>query len=505
MLRTEGASPANRISSGFARGTLLVLAGQASFVICGYLLHFFLSRTLDPATFGTYGVILTVLTWSESVLETGVPWAVRKFLPADPEASESIVKAGLRLQMTLAALLWVAATLAAPLLTAAMRDAGLTFGLRLALADIVLMALYTFYRAVLNARKQFALQGASMAAYAVSKLVSTVLLVLLGYALGGALVGNILGSFLGWLAALWLVRRGGKSLAGVQPSDSLRARPYSGRIILGFALPTVVFTLASTFLTSIGLVVVKALVSDGAQVGYYAAAAYLASAPNLLLVAFSWTLFPHLAACIAAHDEPSARAYLRLGLRYLSLALIPGTLLVLGTSSRLIPIIYPNSYAVAAPLLNWLMLSTALYSIFIVFANAIVAEGRVLLAMSIPGTLVPVALAASWYLTRQVGAAGAAYGTVLTTLLAALASGAYVLRRFRVQLDWASLARASVAGAALYALTRIVSAHGVWLLAYYLALGAVYLSVLCLLGEFRMQDARRAWAGMAAALHRRGK
>ncbi len=503
MSHTASAPQANRISSGFVSGTALVLAGQASFVVCGYLLHFFLSRRLDPATFGTYGVILNILTWVESVLETGVPWAVRKFLPADPEASDSIVQAGLRWQLTLAALLWLSATLAAPVLTAAMGDAGLTSYLRLALADIVLMALYTLYRAVLNGRRQFALQGASMAAYAVSKLGSTVLLVLMGYALGGALVGNILGSFLGWLAALWLVRRTAQSLARVQPSQSTPTRRYSGRAILGFALPTVIFTLASTFLTSIGLVVVKALVSDGDQVGYYAAAAYLANAPSLLLVAFSWTLFPHLAACIAAHDEPSARAYLRLALRYLSLVLIPGTLLVLGTSPYLIPIIYPDSYAVAAPLLNWLMLGTALYSLFIVFANAMLAEGRVLLAMLIPGVLAPLGLALSWYFTRHVGAAGAAYAVVLTTLLAALASGAYVLRRFRVRLDLRSLARASVAGAGLYALTRVVSAHGMWLLAYYLILGAVYLVLLCLLGEFHVGDVRRAWTGLAGALHRR--
>ncbi len=502
MSAAESVPQANRLSSGFASDTLLVLAGQASFVLCGYLLHFFLSRRLDPAAFGSYGVILSVLTWSESVLETGVPWAVRKFLSADPGASESIIAAGLRWQLALAVPLWAIATLAAPILTGAIRDPGLAALLRLALVDIVWMALYTLYRAVLNGRRQFALQGASMTAYAVSKLASSILLVLLGYAVAGALVGNILGSFLGWLATSWLVRRGARSLVANQAAGREHAYRYSGLGILRFALPTVVFTLASTFLTSIGLVVVKALVGDGAQVGHYAAAAYLANAPNLLLVAFSWTLFPHLAACIGTGDYASASNYLRVALRYLSLVLIPGTSLVLGTSSRLITIIYPSSYAVAAPLLNSLMLSTALYSVFIVFANAILAEGRVLLAVGIPGTLVPVALTASWLFTRECGAAGAAYAAVLATLLAAFASGAYVLKRFRVQLEWASLARASVSAAVLYALSHFVPAGGLWLVACYLALGAVYLALLCLLGEFSRQDLQGAWARLAAALHR---
>ena len=491
MSSAEPALRSRPPSGQLARGTLLVLAGQASFVLAGYALHFFMSRSLDAATFGSYAVILSLLVWTESILETGVPWAVRKLLPADPRSAPSILRAGLRWQMIVATVLYVAATLAVPWLTGALRGPDLAFYLRVALVDILFMALYTFHRAVLNALRLFAAQGTSMAAYALSKLASSVLLVQAGFSLGGALIGNVLGSLLGWVATYALVRRvappGLRALGG--PAGQA-PRDYGGREILAFAGPTVWFTLASTFLTSIGLVSVKAWVADGAQVGYYAAAAYMANAPTLLLVAFSWTLFPHLSASIAAGDQAATRAYIRSAVRYLAMALVPGTLLVLGTAAHLIPLVYPGSYSAGAPLLNLLIISTGFYSLYIVFANAILAEGKVLLAMGISGALAPVSLAGSWYLTARMGAPGAAWTAILTTGLAALATGGYVVRRFSVRLDAASLLRVSVASAGLFALTRVYVPRGAWMIPYGLALGVAYLAVLFLLGEVRTEDLR---------------
>ena len=482
----------DRPASQLALGTAFVLAGQVSFVLGGYVLHFYLSRAIDPVAYGTYGVIMNVLTWTESALNNGVPWAIRRFLPTDPKASASILRAGLIWQMVVAAMLYALTMLAAPWFTGAIRDSSLTFYLRLALTDILLMALYTFYRAALNGFRLFAAQGASLAAYTVGKLASSLLLVGLGYALTGALVGNIIGSLIGCLAAFILLRRStGLALRSTIARGERTSRHYNGRVILGFALPTVLFTLAGTFLTSVGLVGVKALVRDGLQVAYYTAANYLATAPTLLLVAFSLTLFPHLAGSIATQNRPLTRAYIRAAVRYLSLVLLPGTCLVLGTSSHLISLIYPRDYAVAAPLLNLLLISIGLYSLYMIFANAILAEGRVFLALGIPSALVPVSLLATWYLTERFGPAGAAYATVLTTGLALLTAAVYVLRHFAVHLDYTSLLRVSIASLALYGLTRLYVAQQTLLLPYYLLLGITYLALLCLLGEIKITDIRK--------------
>ncbi|MBM4432192.1 MAG: hypothetical protein FJ026_17865, partial [Chloroflexi bacterium] len=151
----------DRPTRQLAQGTFFVLAGQGVFVLGGYLLHFYLARVIDPVAYGTYGLIMNVLTWTESALNCGVPWAVRKWLPADPPATPEILRVGLRWQMLVGLLLSVATLLLTPWFAGAVQDSGLTFYLRLAFADILVMALYVFYRGALNGLRHFAAQGAS--------------------------------------------------------------------------------------------------------------------------------------------------------------------------------------------------------------------------------------------------------------------------------------------------------------------------------------------------------
>jgi O-antigen/teichoic acid export membrane protein len=465
-----------------------VLAGQAAFVVCGYLLHFYTSRALGAAAFGTYGVIINVLNWMQNALNNGVPWAVRKFLAADPEAWPQILRHGLEWQMALGCALFAASLILAPWFSSLSADSAMTPYLRLAVIDLLTMALYTFYRGALNGFRLFAAQGASLAAYAVAKLAFSVWLVSAGYSLAGALVGNILGTVGGWLLSWWLLRR---ALGKAAPTHERDSSAYGGHALLGFAVPTVVFTLASSFLTSVGLVAVKAVVQDKWQVAYYSAASQLALAPTLLLVTFSWTLFPLLARSVAGRDAALTRTYIRAALRFLALVLIPGISLVLGTSRSLLSLVYPADFGAAGPLLNLLILSTGLYSLYMVFANAILAEGRTLLALGVPCALVPISLCTTWYLAQRMGAVGAALAAVLTTGLAALAYGTYVLRRFAVRPDWTSLLKVATASLAIYILARLYMPSGILLVSYYAALAAAYLCLLLLFREVSWHDVRQ--------------
>jgi O-antigen/teichoic acid export membrane protein len=476
-------------ASQLALGTAFVLLGQMAFVSGGYLLHFYLARAIDPIAYGTYGLIMNVLTWTESALNNGLPWAVRKYLPADPEAAGVILRTALRWQMTVGALLYVATTAAVPWFAAAIQDPSITLYLRLALADILLMSLYTLYRGALNGLRLFAAQGASMLVYALAKLGSSVLLVQVGRSLTGAIIGNAIGTLVAWLAAAWLLRRAtGLSLSRTAQRSESAAALYSGRTMLSFALPTVLFTLTSTFRSTVGLVGVKALLGDGLQVAYYSAANYLAVAPTMLLFAFSFTLFPHLASSIHAENWSLTRAYMRSAVRYFAIVVIPSVLLVLGTSPQLIPLLYPDSYAAAAPLLNWLLISTALHSLYMIFANAILAEGRVLLALGISSGLVPLSFMTTWLLTGRWGATGAAVAAAATTGLATMAVSAYVLRRFAVQLPWDSLGRITIASLGIFAVTRLYVPRGALLVPYFVALGMAYLALLLVLREITAED-----------------
>ena len=475
-------------ASQLALGTAFVLAGQIAFVLTGYALHFFLSRSLDPIAYGTYGLILSVLSWVESALSSGWPWAVRKFAAAQPDAATSILRTGIKRQTTVGVLLFAGSVLLAPFLARALRDSAISPLLRLAFVDLLFMALFTVFQAGLNGLRLFDAQGLAMVIYSVVKLAASGLLVSAGLSVAGALVGNVIGTIGGWLSELWLLRRAaGLSLRQAFGREEVLSRKTE-EAMLRFAVSSVPFTLASYFLTTVGLVGVKAWVQDGLQVAHYSAAGSLASAPRLVLVAFWLTLFPHLAGSIARGDRALTKSYIHSVMRFLALALVPTVFLVLGTSSQLITLLYPPDYVKAAPLLNVLLLSTALHTVYMVCANAIMAEGRTALALGIPTALVPLQLLATWYLTGHWGAAGAAAAAVATTGAAALVSAGYVLRRFSVQFPWGSVGRILLAGSVPFLLTRAYVVHGLMLIPYYLVLCVLYSILLLLLREVTPQE-----------------
>jgi O-antigen/teichoic acid export membrane protein len=269
-----------------------------------------------------------------------------------------------------------------------------------------------------------------------------------------------------------------------------------------FAAPTIPFTLASYLLTTVGLVGVKAWVRDGVQVAYFSAASYLASAPRLVLVAFWLTLFPHLAGSIAAGDLHLTRTQVRSAVRYLGLVLIPATMLIVSTSSRLIPLLYPAGYGESAHLLNLLLLGTGLHVVYMVFANAIIAEGRTGLALAIPCLLTPLQLLATWHLASRTGTTGAAVASASISALAAAVAVVYVMRRFSVRLPGLSLARITLASLVPLVLTRLHTAHGLILIVQYLVLGLLYATLLVLLREVTPQEIRQLRAGLVSTAQR---
>jgi len=483
----------DELSVQLGTGTAFVLAGQAAFVLGGYLLHLYLARAIPPLAYGTYGLIMNILTWAETILNSGIPWAMRRHLASATRDAQQILAASLRWQLVVSVALLVLTLVAAPWFSTQLNDAAMTAPLQLAFLDILFMGLYTLYRGALNGLRLFAAQGLTMFAYTGVKLLASLFLVSLGGSLQGAIIGNTVSALAGALVALWLLRRAtGFAWSALLGVDRFQHPAYDGRKILGFAAPTVLFTLSSTFLTTIGLVAVKARVADGVQVAYYSAANYLAMAPSVLLVAFSFTLFPHLARSVTMQDWAAARSLISTAVRYLALVLLPGIAVVISMSSGLVALLYPPSYAAAAPLLSLLIISTGLHSLFMVFANSILAEGRTGLALGISAGLVPLSMGASWYLAAARGPQGAATAAVVTTAVEVAVAGLYVTRRFRVRMPWPALARMALASIPLIIVPRLYLPSGLLLIPFLGALFLLYGLGLVILREIDGQEVA-AW------------
>ncbi|MFC2015763.1 lipopolysaccharide biosynthesis protein [Chloroflexota bacterium] len=484
-----------------SRGALFLLMGQGVFLLTGYVLHAVLARWLTPALYGVFGVTMTVLVWAEITVNNGVAPALQKFLPDRTVCESSVRRSAVRVQALISVGIFLLLFLFAPLLAKLLRDPSLTGYLRLAFVDILAMGAYAYYRGVLNGWRVFRQLASIIAVYSVTKLAAICLLVYLGFGVEGALVGNVMASLGGLVAGFFWVRRD-RSRSQVRRQVDPGQEEGHGALkqidelqILAFALPTVLFTLASNVLLGLDLMGVKALIGDADQVGYYSAAVKLAEAPRLILLAFSFALLPSLAHAITAKDHAQTRHYLQQAIRLLAMVLFPILALVLATAGSLIEFVFSAAYAPAAEILRILIFAYAAYTLYITLVTALLAENRPGRALAIPAVLLPVAMGLVWWGIGRFGAQGAALASLVSVSCAALVVVVYVFRRFRPAVDLISVARIGLASIVLWAVARWWAPSGLLLIVAYGLLGGLYLALLLAFREVRPQEVTlvRTW------------
>lgn len=483
------------------RGALYVAMGQGVFLLTGYLLHAFLARWLAPSQYGIFGVSMVVLGWAEITVNNGVPSALQRFLPDRFLSETSIRRAAAGCQAIISIGVFLALFLIAPWVAALLRDVDLTIYLRLALLDIPVMGAYAYYRGVLNGWRTFRQLSLAIMAYSLTKLVAVCLLVYAGLGVQGALIGNVMSSLGGLAVALFWVRRGTTSQrkrpverpsvhheASVHSQVPDADRSVSMRQIMAFVVPTVLFTLASNILLGLDLMGVKALSGDADQVGYYTAAVNLANAPRLVLLAFSFALLPSLSHAIARRDDAQTRRYLQQILRLLALVLLPVLALVTTTAEPLVTFVFSAAYRSAAPILTVLIVTYSAYTVYITLVMTLLAENKPGRALAIPVVLLPVATVLVWLGVRRFGIMGAAYASLFSVASAMAVVVGYAFRRFKPAVSVRSMGRIALAAVAVGVVAWLWAPSGLVLIPGYIMLGTLYLLLLLILREIKLQD-----------------
>ncbi len=66
-----------------ARGTLYFILVQIVFLASGYVIHAGLGRMLGPELYGTFGVVISLVTMFNFILTTGLPQAASRYIALD--------------------------------------------------------------------------------------------------------------------------------------------------------------------------------------------------------------------------------------------------------------------------------------------------------------------------------------------------------------------------------------------------------------------------------------
>lgn len=447
-------------------------------MLSGYVLNVFLARYFGPETYGVYGVAMAVLVWVELFVINGVPTAMQKFLPEAIERAAAWIRLGRRAQLAYALVIFAVFVVCVPLLGRGLQDAAFKMLLWIAAADILFYGMYWFYLGVHSGLHRYESQALIIASYGVSKVACCIGLSLTGLGIAGALIGNFLGSAVGLAIGAGLMHRVQLPAA---PDDEHYSR------LLKFAVPIVLYTLSNNALLYFDLIFVKHFLAP-ASAGYYTAAATIARVPYFIFLGLTATVLPALSRMLAQEDHAASRLLLRQTMRLLFGLLIPVLVLVSSNASEIVALLYSATYKAATPILRWLILGIAMYTLLVILSTIMSADGYPhrafqfnLLAAIID---IPLCLA----LIPKWGAEGAALATLIAATAGTWAAGFFVLRRFNSILPGASLLRMAIAGLATLLLSFWWMSSGWMLLVELVVTFAVYLVILYVLGELKEVD-----------------
>ena len=246
-----------------ARGTAVLVFSQVCYFVLGYLAVVLLAREFGPATYGAYGVIMSVLVWLEESGRYAIPSAAAKLVAESTSGNPQLERTALTLNLGLHALLFALLWGAAPWLSSWFGIANGTVLFRIAAIDLPFFGAYTAYRAIHQGHRRFFQLGSSHVIYALSKLAGVLLLIRFGLSVENALLVNVAATIVG-LACLFPgggLRWQGRWLEQVKPLVSAATPMGLYYFVLGVRDSLVLWTLQ-----------VMSPASEGAIIGVFVAA-----------------------------------------------------------------------------------------------------------------------------------------------------------------------------------------------------------------------------------------
>ncbi|MES1174466.1 MAG: oligosaccharide flippase family protein [Myxococcales bacterium] len=467
------------MTTGLRRGFVVLTLAQVSFVICGYATHVLLARKLGPAAYGTYGVVLSVLSTVALVLNGGLPEAIAKFAAERPQDADGIFARGIAIQFRFSLLLALAFAAASPVIGMALHDHALAPVLAASALAVPPIALYAVVVGAFNGQHRFTAQALAVGGYGVLR-AGLVIGLALRYEISGAVVGFV-------LSPLVVV---GFALPGI-----LRRRTTSrldARALWVFARPVIGFTIALSLLMGFDLFVVKALVRDADLVGYYAAATTISKVPYFVFSTLGVVLLP-IVSSAGSDADGSVLLVARNAIRLIFAVALGVASVGAPFSHAVLSTLYGERYSVAALPLGLLLIAMTLFTLTFIVAYTLNGLGQPGLGQRLTMIGVVLELVVAVVLTPLFGPSGAAAASCLTSVALLVALLHYAKPYLGVVFAYGSLLRVGLACIATlamgFALPHVRPLH----LLYSLPLALGYCALLVLSREISVQQVR-GWA-----------
>jgi len=461
----------NRLLSG----TLWIALAEALILPTGFLTLTFLTRQLGTDGYGLFALSATIVTWIEWGLNSVFSRTTIKFV-SEAENSDEVSTAVLRAQLGSGIVAGLIVMLAAPTIASLLYAPTLTQLLRLFALEIPLVNAAQAHQNILAGEGKFGARAIATAVRWTMRLLFIFAFVSAGFSIYGA----ILGSLAAMLADIFVCR------FYTQPSLWQRSN-FPLTQLAGYAVPLFLAAISIRFYAKLDLIALKALGGTNEDAGIYAIAQNLALFGGVMSPALAPVLISSVSKLLSQNDIEQIRSLSRSSMRVVLLHL-PFAALLASSAHELVPVLFGQPFAPAAPLFSLLLFAT-ISTVMIAVTSAILVASdkpRWTAILSVPLPLL--AIIGHWLLIPKLGAMGAAGTTLAVAGMGAISGVAAVYARWQVLPSIATFVRCGIASGLITLLAVFWHTASVWIFLKLPVLSVVVLTSLWALGEVSLED-----------------
>jgi stage V sporulation protein B len=408
--------------SSIIKASLWLTLSELFFNLSGYVTHSILGRTLGPAEYGRYGLIITIATMMVVLIGRGVPIAMSKYLSevwkSDTAQVNHIKKIGATVQFFVIIGTTILYYFLAPVFASLLNDPSLTSLFRLSSFIIPSFALASFYVYYFTGTQQFNIQSVLKFFRGFSKVFFIAILALL-FSTKGAIIRHALAPLSVFLLAFGIDWKRTKKLQKLDhtPLDKTKLPKLKAKSLLNFAWPITLFMLFYEIMIHIDLYMVKGILQSDTATGFYNASLTIGRLPYYAFYFLTIILLPKISESTAQKEDKKTKKIMTSAMRFLFMLIIPAvTLLAIFTPSAL-DFFYGAAYIPATAPLQILSVGLGFLTIFYILAFVLNGAGKNKIPMwtAFVGLIINTIL--SFYFISFFGIIGAAVATTITSFL----------------------------------------------------------------------------------------
>ena len=424
--------------SSIIKASLWLTLSELFFNLSGYVTHSVLGRTLGPAEYGRYGLIITVATMIVVLIGRGVPVAMSKYLgeiyKTNPSEIKHIKKISAEVQIILISLVTLIYYFSAPFLANLLNDQTLIPLFKLSALIIPAFAAASFYVYYFTGTHQFNVQSSLKFFRGFSKIFFIILLALFFHT-KGAIIGHILAPLSVFLLAInfdWKQKRKERETIKQKTTEDsqINFTKLTHKALLNFAWPITLFMLFYEIMITIDLYMVKGLLQNDTLTGFYNASLTIGRLPFYAFYFLTIILLPKISETTAQKDDAQTKKIINSAMRFLFILIIPSVTLLAIFSPSILIFFYGNAYGEATTVLRILSIGLGFLTVFYILAFVLNGAGKNKIPMwtAFGGMLLNAGL--NYYLIPRYGILGAGVATTITSfstmLIAIIATEKYI-------------------------------------------------------------------------------